>query len=358
MSRKERAWISYVALTRAAAQDAPDCDANGSFPERAFDELRALGILRSPPIAAADAKMLFGVLAAIGRGNLSVGRIFEGHCNALVLIEQFGTTDQRNEVEHLLAGGAIFGVWNTDAPQAPVLLADDALTGKKNFASGIDGISHAIITAATSQQRQMLLLPVAHLPIDRTWWKPMGMKASGSHVVSFDGVTVSDKARLGTVDDYIREPWFSAGAVRFLAVQVGGMHAVLDIATAHLRAVKRSHNPHQVHRVGAMGVAVATGYQWLDHVARGWTRLDRLPVTAIIASANAARVAVESAALEVLELAERSVGASGMIAPHPLERLIRDLRTYLRQPNPDAALADVGAAVLDETWVPGRDVGF
>ena len=28
-----------------------------------------------------------------------------------------------------------------------------------------------------------------------------------------------------------------------------------------------------------------------------------------------------------------------MIAPHPLERLIRDLRTYLRQPNPDAALA-------------------
>ena len=85
---------------------------------------------------------------------------------------------------------------------------------------------------------------------------------------------------------------------------------------------------------------------------------DRLPVPEIIASANAARFAVESAALQVLELAERSVGASGMIAPHPLERLIRDLRTYLRQPNPDSALADVGAAVLDETWVPGRDVGL
>lgn len=36
--------------------------------------------------------------------------------------------------------------------------------------------------------------------------------------------------------------------------------------------------------------------------------------------------------MNVLEIAERSVGASGMIQPHPLERLMRDLRTYLRQP--------------------------
>jgi hypothetical protein len=43
-----------------------------------------------------------------------------------------------------------------------------------------------------------------------------------------------------------------------------------------------------------------------------------------------------------------------MIAPHPLERLMRDLRTYLRQPNPDAALAAVGAAVANGIWDPSR----
>ena len=71
---------------------------------------------------------------------------------------------------------------------------------------------------------------------------------------------------------------------------------------------------------------------------------------------NAARGAVERAALNVMELAERSVGAAGMIAPHPLERLMRDLRTYLRQPNPDGALALVGGAVADGVWLPDDDV--
>jgi hypothetical protein len=44
-----------------------------------------------------------------------------------------------------------------------------------------------------------------------------------------------------------------------------------------------------------------------------------------------------------------------MIAPHPFERQLRDLRTYLRQPNPDAALSAVGVAVSDGFWAPGTE---
>ena len=73
-----------------------------------------------------------------------------------------------------------------------------------------------------------------------------------------------------------------------------------------------------------------------------------------MATANAGRLAIEAAALSVLESAERGVGAVGMIAPHPLERLIRDLRTYLRQPNPDASLSYVGAAIAEGRWSPGH----
>jgi alkylation response protein AidB-like acyl-CoA dehydrogenase len=355
MSHKERLWISFSALTLAAGQDAPDCDISGNFPGRAFDGLRALGILRNPPIAPSEIRTLLRVLAAIGRGNLSVGRIFEGHCNAIALIKQFGTSNQSKELDHLLAGGALLGVWNTDAPDAPVTVTSGRLTGKKNFASGVDGITHAIITAANSRQRQMLLLAVAQLPIDRTWWKPLGMRASGSHVVDLEGIPVTDAATIGADDDYIREPWFSAGAIRFLAVQVGGMQAVLDVTATHLRATKRGNNPYQNHRLGQMAVSIESGYHWLDAVAKRCAHPKHLSSAEVIASANAARVAIERGALEVLELAERSVGASGMIFPHPLERLIRDLRTYLRQPNPDFALSNVGTAVLEQTWSPGYD---
>jgi len=102
-----------------------------------------------------------------------------------------------------------------------------------------------------------------------------------------------------------------------------------------------------------MAAEVATGYAWLNYVANRWTLVDRLPPANLVAAANAARVVIERAALNVLEDAERAVGAAGMIAPHPLERLTRDLRTYLRQPNPDSALAGVGKALVEDAWEPG-----
>ena len=60
------------------------------------------------------------------------------------------------------------------------------LKGAKSFATGVDGLSHAIITAARPEDRQMLIVPIKGLSIDRSWWKPLGMRASGSHVVSFN----------------------------------------------------------------------------------------------------------------------------------------------------------------------------
>ena len=57
--------------------------------------------------------------------------------------------------------------------------------------------------------------------------RPLGMRASGSHIIDMTGTVVEPEWFLGSADDYIRQPWFSGGAIRFLAVQVGGMHASL-----------------------------------------------------------------------------------------------------------------------------------
>jgi hypothetical protein len=59
------------------------------------------------------------------------------------------------------------------------------------------------------------------------------------------------------------------------------------------------------------------------------------------------RTAIEQAAMEVMKNAERSLGTRGLLAPEPAERIIRDLRLYLRQPCFDAALAAVGAYTLE-----------
>ncbi|GJD85178.1 hypothetical protein HPGCJGGD_3064 [Methylobacterium haplocladii] len=49
----------------------------------------------------------------------------------------------------------------------------------------------------------------------------------------------------------------------------------------------------------------------------------------------------------MIELAQRSVGLSGFLEGHPLERRVRDLATYLRQPAPDYALAQAAGHILD-----------
>jgi alkylation response protein AidB-like acyl-CoA dehydrogenase len=108
-----------------------------------------------------------------------------------------------------------------------------------------------------------------------------------------------------------------------------------------------------------MGIAVESGYALLDRAAEFWAEaaaVGTAPVARlrVVSMANATRLAVESLALAVLDEAERAVGAAGMIAPHPLERLVRDLRTYLRQPNPDGALTSLGSSIANGIWVPGR----
>ena len=48
----------------------------------------------------------------------------------------------------------------------------------------------------------------------------------------------------------------------------------------------------------------------------------------------------------MLRLAQRSVGLQGFLREHPLERLSRDLATYLRQPAPDRALTTAAEEIL------------
>ena len=44
-----------------------------------------------------------------------------------------------------------------------------------------------------------------------------------------------------------------------------------------------------------------------------------------------------------MNLVQRSLGLSALLEPNPVERLIRDLGTYLRQPAPDEALTEAAA---------------
>jgi alkylation response protein AidB-like acyl-CoA dehydrogenase len=179
---------------------------------------------------------------------------------------------------------------------------------------------------------------------DLSPWRAHGMRASATGTLDFTDLPVSPDDILGEPGDYERQPAFSAGAWRFLAVQAGGIAAVVEAWRTHLRATGRGEDPHQLARLGQGAIALETAALWVARAAR--TASEAADPEGAVAYVNLARLAVERAGLDVIEGAQRSVGLQGFLRDHPLERLCRDLATYLRQPAPDRALAAGARHVL------------
>ncbi len=363
-------------LFEALRSDAAATDREGDFPAASLDLLREARLLSAPVPAAhggeslgdaAHTLELLRTLAAVGRGSLVAGRLYEGHVNALQLVERYGTPAQRERAARDACRGHLHGVWNTEAAGGVRLVAGAGgalhLTGSKTFASGLGHVSRALLTAAREGAGggwQMLVVATDEQRPgeDASFWKPLGMRATASFRADFESVRVAPDDLLGAPGDYYREPSFSGGAIRFAAVQQGGVEAVFDETRQFLRRLGRTDDPFQRARLGEMAWRVESGRLWLEGAAQhaagaapgGGDDADAdADAGRIVGYARMMRSAIEDHALRVLALADRSVGARGLLRPEPFERLHRDLTHYLRQPAPDETLAEAGRHVLGDT---------
>ena len=346
------------AAATPCAAEAAALDRHGAFPDAALGRLRTGGYLAAPlPADLGGAGLcepervaaLCSLLTAIGRGSLAVGRLYEGHVNALALALRYGSDDARASLARDARAGHLFGVWNTEPEPGGLVLAEDALRGAKSFASGAGHVTRPLVTARLADgRRQMLVVPLAPGErADLSAWRAQGMRATATGRVDLTGLRAADAAQVGAPDDYARQPFFFGGAWRFMAVQLGGIEAVVEAHRAHMRATGRGADPHQQARLGRALIAAESCRLLVARAAEA-VAAERAGAERIVAYVNLARAAVEQAGLDVIALAQRSVGLAGFLEDHPLERLTRDLATYLRQPAPDYALTSAAAYALAE----------
>ena len=264
------------------------------------------------------APALLDVLRWIGHGSLPLGRLYEGHVNALALLVRFGTASQVEDAARDADEGVLFGVWNTQGSDALALEQTKSgwrLRGRKTFASGAGFVGRPLVTAGVNDGGVLMVLPRLDQKAceisraDLSDWRAHGMRASATGSYDFSGLTVSANDIIGGEGDYHREPTFSAGAWRFAAVQLGGIERLLDEARLHLRQAGRSFDPHQLARMGEAAVAAETARLWVTRAAELAEQEDgRRDPGQVVAYVNLARSAVERAGLDVLELVHRSVG--------------------------------------------------
>ena len=95
-----------------------------------------------------------------------------------------------------------------------------------------------------------------------------------------------------------------------------------------------------------MLIATETARLWMATAAERAEHAEGDPADAV-AYVGLARLAVEQACLDVIVLAQRSLGVAALLRANPVERLCRDLATYLRQPAADMVLTEAAARALD-----------
>lgn len=353
-------------IARFAAVEAGSVDFETGFPSETFREIADSDLLKAVlpekfgganlGVKAGTNADLLKILKNIGRGNLAAGRVFEGHVNALMLIMLNGNPAQIENFAADAHDGKLFGVWNTEANDGVKLHQDGGkfrFSGAKTFASGTGFVTRPFVNCAAENGWQMCVVPMEKVAakIDESWWKPFGMRATRSFKVDFTDVEIAAENLIGAPQDYYAQPWFSGGAVRFAAIQLGGAESLFLETVKYLRDLRRVDDPYQKMRVGEMAILIESGNLWLDGAARKIDNYLSNPSDETSAQflfyANLTRTAIEDICLRTMILCEKCVGARGLMRPLPFERIIRDLTIYLRQPAPDAALADAGRFVLE-----------
>lgn len=350
------------------AENASKIDKEGCYPEEEFKWLAADNLLAvTAPGHEFDFNLpktasLLTLLKQTGSANLSVGRIYEGHINALQLVHLYGNDKQKQHwFGEAVEKQKLFGVWNTQAQDGVRIYdlgdGDYRLEGSKTFCSGSHLVNRPLITAemisADKSGWQMCIIPtekVKPLAIDPNFWKPLGMRASASFKIDFTGVEIQEKDLLGEPDSFYRQPYFSGGAIRFSAVQLGGAEAIFSEVQSFLRMLGRTDDVFQRARIAEMAYLIESGNVLLNQTGEKWDLWisQHQSEEKIIAYAGMVRTFITEICTRVMQIAENCVGARGLMQPSALERIHRDLTLYLRQPAPDATLTQIGEYVLNQ----------
>ena len=167
-------------------------------------------------------------LLALGRTDIPLARLAEGHIDALRILGQAHVPAQP---------GALYGVWASRSGQTgvPAMSCPDgslALSGTLRFASGAGLLDRALIPVWLDKERHQLLdLDVRDLPVDASVWHSTAMAASRTYEVRIE-LTAGPETRIGETGFYLQRPGFFPGGVGVAACWVGGAARVADLLHA------------------------------------------------------------------------------------------------------------------------------
>jgi alkylation response protein AidB-like acyl-CoA dehydrogenase len=361
-------------------------DRAARFPAEDFDDLfqaglhaaaipREYGGLGLGPYRG-DVFTLWMMTKELAKVDLSLARCWEGHANSLVLLD--GLADEHQKAwwfEGVVQRAEKWVAWSGE-PQSRApggsssygthvekVAGGYVVHGSKVFCTSAGAADWAILLVSTAgpggarhttgPAESVLLLACnlrdPSLTVDGSWWDPIGMRATVSHLVRFEKTFLPDNHVIGAPGQYLNETWQACFSPHYAASFLGAAEAAYDFTVETLIAQEKGSDPYVQQHVGQMAINVQSGHLWLRHVARLWETGKHEDAKK---AGSLARHVVEQLAQDTVNRAIRACGARSLNRPSPLERIYRDLSFYVRHDNADHLLAMIGKSLLGQSHDP------
>ncbi|TWC55645.1 alkylation response protein AidB-like acyl-CoA dehydrogenase [Pseudomonas sp. SJZ080] len=306
---------------------------------RCLRELVEAGLDQLPLPGSGRTLERFQRLAEVGGHDLGLCKLYEGHTDALAIIQQLGGSP---------TPCSTWGMWAAEPPDARVRVTPQgqmvALNGRKAWCSGATVLSHALLTTWDQQDRQQLVAVALDQPgvtLTDQGWQAVGMGATGSVEVLFDG---AEAQAIGNPGDYLQRPGFWQGGIGIAACWYGAAQSLAERLRRHCG---HREEPHALAHLGAVDSALHAAATVLRFSALS---LDAAPQEDAERLARRARAVVENAVEQVILHVGHAVGAGPYCKDRQFARLIADLPVFLRQSHAERDLAALGQHVINGTW--------
>lgn len=314
---------------------------NAASTLRQLRELFDCGDLDLPDPGVGKTAERWDALADLGRRDLALARLTEGHTDAVSILHQAG---------HPVRRDALYGVWAARSGGTGAVLHGGRLTGTVRFCSGAHGLDRALVVAVNGDHTLLVEVDLTDPRIERRadTWQPLGMDASDSPDVVFAGIPVADADIVGEPDFYADRPGFWWGGGGVAAVWHGGAAGVLSRTIELLHAGKEP-DEHQLAHLGALHTALAASGALLLSTADG---IDTDPKADASLPVWLCRASAEEAARQVVDRVPRITGPTALSRDRAFAQSLADLQLYVRQHHAERDLATLGRRIFDRDGAP------
>jgi alkylation response protein AidB-like acyl-CoA dehydrogenase len=299
-----------------------------------------------PLPASGDTWARFTALSEWAAEDLSLGRLAEGHFDALAILAEAKMPAP--------PPGINYGVWAARSSSACVEARQESdgwrLSGMRQFCSGYGVIDRALVTAEAPDGYRLFDISLVDqvASVEPNSWPSVGMADSQSHTVEFGGPPLTPDNAVGGPGFYLERPGFWFGGAGVAACWYGGAVGLLQNLVEGLGATASDLVLVSVGQAVSRVVA-------MRHILKGVAReIDDDPFDAAGGAQRrtmVARDAVREGALAVLDLVATAGGARPLCHNRDQGQRAADLFVFLAQHHgPQDALTIGTLALKEQRW--------